>query len=109
MVAGTSTLRDPASSRKHLRVPFAPAEGKDGGMAVALRTLRIAAGYSLDDFALATGLNPGYLSRVERGERHLSPAARIKVARVLDLDLATARRIPELAARDDVSASGEAS
>jgi len=64
---------------------------------VSLRTVRRAAGYDLDDLALATGLSVAMLSRVERAQRRLSPGSRVKVARALDLDLDAARAIPELA------------
>ena len=64
---------------------------------VPLRVVRRAAGYDLADLALAASLSVAQVSRAERGLRRLSPGARVRIARALDLDLQAARAIPELA------------
>lgn len=48
-----------------------------------LRQWRAENDYTLDDVAGLTGLSESMLSRVERGERTLSPRARVMVARRL--------------------------
>ena len=63
---------------------------------VSLRVVRQGAGYDLADLALAAGISVAQLSRAERGKRHLSPAARARVARALNLPLDAAVRVPEL-------------
>lgn len=63
-----------------------------------LRTVRQARGWTLPDLAIATGLSASYLSRVERGERSLSPEARVRLARALTLSRDEAARIDEVGA-----------
>ena len=46
-----------------------------------LRTWRSERGYSLADLAGLSGISRSMLSRVERGQRRLSPAKRVALAR----------------------------
>lgn len=46
-----------------------------------LRSWRVAAGYTLDEMAGLTGYSTAMLSRAERGERVLSPQAKVAIAR----------------------------
>jgi transcriptional regulator with XRE-family HTH domain len=64
--------------------------------ALTLRDCRRAKGYTLDELALLAAISPSVLSRAERGERNLSPHARVRVMRALELDARTARGISEL-------------
>ena len=50
-----------------------------------LRAVRIARGMTLRDVAQRSGINPGFLSRVERGQKQLSIDSLHRVAVVLDL------------------------
>jgi transcriptional regulator with XRE-family HTH domain len=52
-----------------------------------LRVWRLDHGLTLEEMADLVGLNVGYLSRVERGERRLSPLAKVKVARRLGVSI----------------------
>lgn len=51
-----------------------------------LRAAREAKGLSLRTAALRSGIDPGHLSKVERGERQLSIEALYRLALVVDLD-----------------------
>ncbi|MEV6571833.1 helix-turn-helix transcriptional regulator [Streptomyces sp. NPDC051577] len=51
-----------------------------------LRAAREAKGLSLRAAALRSGIDPGHLSKVERGERQLSIEALYRLALVVDLD-----------------------
>ena len=64
---------------------------------VSLRAVRRAAGYTLEDVALLTGLSVPFISRVERSQRLLSAASRVKVARALALPPDVAKNVVELA------------
>lgn len=48
-----------------------------------LRLWRVDAGLTLDEVADLTGMSKAMLSRAERGERQLSPMAKVKLARRL--------------------------
>lgn len=48
-----------------------------------LRLWRLAQGLTLDEVAGLTGFSESMLSRAERGERCLSPKARVRIARCL--------------------------
>lgn len=50
-----------------------------------LRHLRVAKGLSLRTAARRSGIDPGHLSKVERGEKQLSIDSLYRLARVLDL------------------------
>lgn len=55
-----------------------------------LRAVRMARGLTLRSTAQRSGIDPGHLSKVERGEKQLSIEALYRVAVVLDLrELAT--------------------
>ncbi|MEM6383225.1 MAG: XRE family transcriptional regulator [Pseudomonadota bacterium] len=49
------------------------------------RTLRLDLGLTLDDISSAAGLSKGHLSRFERGEKSLSPAALARLADALEV------------------------
>lgn len=51
-----------------------------------LRAVRVARGLGLNEVARLAGLDPGHLSRVERGQAHFSVEALTRLARVLGLD-----------------------
>lgn len=53
-----------------------------------LRLWRVDAGLTLDEVADLTGLSKAMLSRAERGERQLSPMAKVKLARRLGVRVA---------------------
>lgn len=61
-----------------------PQTTPQGAIALRLRSRRRACGMTLDQLAAATGLNKGYLSRLERGEKGPSIATVIKLAHALD-------------------------
>lgn len=48
-----------------------------------LRLWRASAGLTLEEVSDLTGLSPGMLSLVERGQRQLAPMTRVRVARCL--------------------------
>jgi transcriptional regulator with XRE-family HTH domain len=52
-----------------------------------LRMWRTEQGFSLDELADLTGLSKSMLSRLERGERGLSAAAKVKIARRLEVPI----------------------
>lgn len=62
-----------------------------------LRHWRRELGYSLEEVADLVGLSIAMLSRVERGERQLSPAARVAVARRLGVPIRELFDVEELA------------
>ena len=73
-------------------------------MSVALRDLRHSRHLTLENLALLSGLSVAQLSRVETGKRHLSPAARIRIVRALELGLPDAKQVVELAPHRDEAA-----
>ncbi|MDR3634358.1 MAG: helix-turn-helix transcriptional regulator [Isosphaeraceae bacterium] len=52
-----------------------------------IREARIAKGYSLRQFARMAGISPTYLSFVERGSSHASPARFHKIATLLEIPM----------------------
>jgi transcriptional regulator with XRE-family HTH domain len=50
-----------------------------------LRAVRVAKGLSLRAVAQRSGIDPGHLSRVERGEKQLSVESLYRLANTLDL------------------------
>ncbi len=58
------------------------------GLTNRLRLWRVDAGLTLDEVADLTGLSKAMLSRAERGERQLSPMAKVKLARRLGVRVA---------------------
>jgi transcriptional regulator with XRE-family HTH domain len=54
-----------------------------------LRDWRLKQGLSLRDLANLSGLSAAMLSRAERGERGFSPAAKIRLARSLQVSVTT--------------------
>lgn len=73
-----------------------------------VRTLRQARGLTIEQMAEQSKLSPGYLSRVERGERELGNASRRRVAAALQCDEDDVRsRNPELSpgSTDDLNDS----
>ena len=72
---------------------------------VTLRELRHSRHMSLGDLALLSGLSEAMLSRVERGERRLSPTARIAIVRGLAPPLGSPRDVRELAPDEGPRAS----
>ncbi len=52
-----------------------------------LRHWRLQLGYSLEEVSDLSGLSIAMLSRVERGERRLSPKARVTIARRLGVPI----------------------
>ncbi|MFD8882353.1 helix-turn-helix domain-containing protein [Streptomyces erythrochromogenes] len=50
-----------------------------------LRAVRAARGLTLRDVAFRSRIDPGYLSKVERGQKQLSVEALLRLAVVLDL------------------------
>ena len=54
-----------------------------------VRELRVARGLSQERFALLAELNRSYMGDVERGTRNISLENISKIARALDVDLAT--------------------
>ncbi len=54
-----------------------------------LRVWRVDAGLSLEEVADLVGLDKGYLSRVERGEREPAPMTKVRMARRLGVPLRT--------------------
>ncbi|RSN64014.1 hypothetical protein DMH12_04370 [Streptomyces sp. WAC 04229] len=52
----------------------------------SLRAVREAKGLSLRTAAARSGIDPGHLSKVERGEKQLSLEALYRLALVIDLD-----------------------
>lgn len=52
----------------------------------AIQTMREARGWSLAELARRAECDPGYLGRVERGERNPSPYFTAHVARILSMD-----------------------
>lgn len=50
-----------------------------------LRAVRVSRGWTLRQVARRSGINPGHLSKVERGEKQLSIEALYRLAVVLDL------------------------
>jgi len=61
-----------------------------------IRHWRQQLGYSLEEVADLVGLSIAMLSRVERGERQLSPAARIAVSRRLGVPIRELFDVEEL-------------
>ena len=64
---------------------------------IDLREVRKARGYTQFELGLLTGLGQTGIARVENGDRHLSPEARIRVIRALALSPAEVSAVPELA------------
>ncbi|MFD5297187.1 helix-turn-helix domain-containing protein [Streptomyces mutabilis] len=62
----------------------------------SLRTAREAKGMSLRAAARQSGIDPGHLSKVERGEKQLSIEALYRLAVVVDLDELAAQLRPLL-------------
>lgn len=62
----------------------------------SLRTAREAKGMSLRAAARKSGIDPGHLSKVERGEKQLSIEALYRLAVVVDLDELAAQLKPLL-------------
>lgn len=56
--------------------------------ATTMRSWRAAAGFTLEDVAGLTGYSTAMLSRAERGERTLSPQAKVHIARSLGVSVA---------------------
>lgn len=52
-----------------------------------LRVWRIEAGWTLEEMADLTGYSVSQLSRAERGERNLSPAAKVRISRCLGVPI----------------------
>ncbi|GAA4705451.1 helix-turn-helix domain-containing protein [Streptomyces youssoufiensis] len=52
----------------------------------AIRAIREAKGHGLRDLERRTGLDRGYLSRLERGNRGASLSTLLLIARALDID-----------------------
>lgn len=50
-----------------------------------LRLWRVQNGFTLEDVSGLTGLSIAMISRVERGERRLRPAAKVRMARCLEV------------------------
>lgn len=67
-----------------------------------LRNWRTDRGLTIQEVSDLTGLSVPFLSRVERGERHLSAMARVKFARRLEVPVAELFELVEL---DDEEAS----
>jgi transcriptional regulator with XRE-family HTH domain len=61
----------------------AMATGMRSELTNRLRIWRVDHGLSLEETADLVGLDLGFLSRVERGQRNLSPLSKVKVARRL--------------------------
>lgn len=55
------------------------------GFGPRLRVLRLARGHTLDALAEASGLDKGYLSRIEREQKSPSLAAALRIATALDV------------------------
>lgn len=62
----------------------------------SLRSAREAKGLSLRATAQMSGIDPGHLSKVERGEKRLSIEALYRLATVVDLDELAAQLKPLL-------------
>lgn len=71
--------------------------GRDAGLggdrdaeraAAHIKAARIKRGLTLDQLAFATGLDKGYLSRVERGHKSPSIATVLKIAKAIDVSVA---------------------
>lgn len=56
--------------------------------ATALRRWRASAEFTLEDVAGLTGYSTAMISRAERGERTLSPQAKVHIARCLGVSVA---------------------
>lgn len=54
----------------------------------AMRQRRLSLGYSQDSFADAIGMHCAYYSAIERGERNVTLATLVRVAKGLDCPLA---------------------
>jgi transcriptional regulator with XRE-family HTH domain len=52
-----------------------------------IRELRIAKGYSQEDFAAEVGLDRTYMGGVERGERNIASLNLIKIAKILKVEI----------------------
>ncbi|PAN01028.1 hypothetical protein CJI59_13990 [Streptomyces sp. Alain-F2R5] len=66
------------------------------GLTPSLRGAREAKGLSLRATAQMSGIDPGHLSKVERGEKQLSVEALYRLAVVVDLDELAAQLRPLL-------------
>lgn len=60
-----------------------------------LRSTRLAQGLTIDQLAVATGLNKGFISRVERDETSPSVATLLTICQVLSLPIGTLFEPPE--------------
>ncbi|MFF4166908.1 helix-turn-helix domain-containing protein [Streptomyces sp. NPDC001741] len=65
-----------------------------------LRTIRTAKGMTLRTTAQRSGIDPGYLSKVERGQKQLSIESLYRLAVVLELGELAALLKPYLHSRD---------
>ena len=66
-----------------------PGDGREiGRIAAHIRAARIKRALTLDQVAAATGLDKGYLSRVERGHKSPSIATVLKISRAVDMSVA---------------------
>jgi transcriptional regulator with XRE-family HTH domain len=63
-----------------------------------LRQWRAETGLTLDEVADLTGFHKSFLSRVERGERDLSPMAKVHVARRLGVRISDLFEVEEIPA-----------
>ena len=52
-----------------------------------LRLWRMGAGWTLEEVADLTGYSVSQLSRAERGERNLSPTAKVRISRCLGVPI----------------------
>jgi transcriptional regulator with XRE-family HTH domain len=66
-----------------------PEPGRANMIGVQIRSLRRARKLTLEELAGSSGLNKGYLSRIERGEKSPSVATVVKLAEVLEVSVAT--------------------
>lgn len=60
-----------------------------GSFGARLRELRVKRGWTLEAVACRSGLSRAFLSRLESGDRHVSIAAALTLARVFDVSLAS--------------------
>jgi transcriptional regulator with XRE-family HTH domain len=52
-----------------------------------IRELRIAKGFSQEDFAAEVGLDRTYMGGIERGERNIATINLIRIAKTLNVDI----------------------
>lgn len=65
-----------------------------------LRAVRVARGWKLREVAERSGIDPGHLSKVERGEKNLSVESLYRLAVVLELRELAALLAPYVTARE---------